>query len=153
MFELLIYMFENYLSSQSKLDFNNMSLELEAAGFDNDEIKIAFDWFTQLKVMSDKVPLKLKNRTKPKLRIYTANENEKISPDALGFLIFLEQAQVLNDYEREIIIDRSMALNQNFISIDEIRWIVMMTLWNNGKENAYLFVEDALYQKEQFSLH
>ena len=153
MFELLIYMFENYLSSQSKLDFNNMSLELEAAGFDNDEIKIAFDWFTQLKVMSDKVPLKLKNRTKPKLRIYTANENEKISPDALGFLIFLEQAQVLNDYEREIIIDRSMALNQNFISIDEISWIVMMTLWNNGKENDYLFVEDALYQKEQFSLH
>jgi len=103
--------------------------------------------------MSDKVPLKLKNRTKPKLRIYTANENEKISPDSLGFLIFLEQAQVLNDYEREIIIDRSMALNQNFISIDEIRWIVMMTLWNNGKENDYLFVEDALYQKEQFSLH
>ena len=133
MFELLIYMFENYLSAQSKLDFNNMSLELEAAGFDNDEIKIAFDWFTQLKVMSDKVPLKLKNRTKPKLRIYTANEIEKISPDALGFLIFLEQAQVLNDYEREIIIDRSMALNQNFISIDEIRWIVMMTLWNNGE--------------------
>ena len=43
MFELLIYMFENYLSAQSKLDFNNMSLELEAAGFDNDEIKIAFD--------------------------------------------------------------------------------------------------------------
>ena len=41
MFELLIYMFENYLSAQSKLDFNNMSLELEAAGFDNDEIKIA----------------------------------------------------------------------------------------------------------------
>ena len=55
MFELLIYMFENYLSSQNKLDFNNMSLELEAAGFDNDEIKDAFDWFTQLKVMSDKL--------------------------------------------------------------------------------------------------
>ncbi|MBL6686449.1 MAG: DUF494 domain-containing protein [Methylophilaceae bacterium] len=153
MFELLIYMFENYLSSQNKLDFNNMSLELEAAGFDNDEIKDAFDWFTQLKVMSDKVPLKLKSRSKPKLRIYTANEKEKVSSDALGFLIFLEQAQVLNDFEREIIIDRSMALNQNFISIDEIRWIVMMTLWNNGKENDYLFVEDALYQKEQFSLH
>ena len=153
MFELLIYMFENYLSSQNKLDFNNMSLELEAAGFDNDEIKDAFDWFTQLKVMSDKVPLKLKNRSKPKLRIYTAKEKEKVSSDALGFLIFLEQAQVLNDFEREIIIDRSMALNQNFISIDEIRWIVMMTLWNNGKENDYLFVEDALYQKEQFSLH
>lgn len=153
MFELLIYMFENYLSSQNKVDFNNMSIELEAAGFDNNDIKNAFDWFTQLKVMSDKVQLKPKNKQKSKLRIYTLNENEKISSEALGFLIFLEQAQVLNDLEREIIIDRSMALNQNLITIDEIRWIAMMTLWNNGKENDYLFVEDALYQKEKFSFH
>ena len=43
MFELLIYMFENYLSSKSYLDFNNISMELEAAGFDNDDIEEAFD--------------------------------------------------------------------------------------------------------------
>jgi hypothetical protein len=28
-----------------------------------------------------------------------------------------------------------------------------MTLWNSGRENDYLFVEDALYQTEQSSLH
>ena len=153
MFDLLVYMFENYLSSQNKLDFNNMSLELEAAGFDNADIKIAFDWFAELKVMADKVPLDSQRLAKTNFRIFAHNEIEKISSDAIGFLIFLEQAQVLNEQEREIIVDRAMALQQNVISIDEIRWIVMMTLWNNGKENDYLFVEDALYQKEQFSLH
>ena len=65
----------------------------------------------------------------------------------------MEQAKVLNSIEREIIIDRAMALSQNIISIDEVRWIVMMTLWNNGRENDYLFVEDALYQTAQLSLH
>jgi Smg protein len=153
MFDLLVYMFENYLSSQNKLDFNNMSLELEAAGFDNADIKTAFDWFAELKIMSDKVPLDSQRLAKTNFRIFAENEIEKISSDAIGFLIFLEQAQVLNEQEREIIIDRAMALQQNVVSIDEIRWIVMMTLWNNGKENDYLFVEDALYQKEQFSLH
>jgi Smg protein len=153
MFDLLVYMFENYLSSQNKLDFNNMSLELEAAGFDNADIKIAFDWFAELKIMSDKVPLDSHRLAKTNFRIFAQNEIEKISSDAIGFLIFLEQAQVLNEQEREIIVDRAMALQQNVVSIDEIRWIVMMTLWNNGKENDYLFVEDALYQKEQFSLH
>jgi len=153
MFDLLVYMFENYLSSQNKLDFNNMSLELEAAGFDNADIKIAFDWFAELKVMADKVPLDSQRLAKTNFRIFAQNEIEKISSDAIGFLIFLEQAQVLNEQEREIIVDRAMALQQNVVSIDEIRWIVMMTLWNNGKENDYLFVEDALYQKEQFSLH
>jgi|TARA_B110000971_G_scaffold172784_1_gene177691 Smg protein len=153
MFDLLIYMFENYLSTQNQLDFNNMTQELEAAGFDNDEIEKAFDWFSQLKLMSDKIPLSSKLKANNKLRVYTESELEKITCDGLGFILFLEQAQVLSSIEREIIIDRAMALSQNIISIDEVRWIVMMTLWNNGRENDYLFVEDALYQTELSSLH
>jgi len=39
MFDLLIYMFENYLSSKNNLDFANMTLELEAAGFNNKDIE------------------------------------------------------------------------------------------------------------------
>jgi Smg protein len=153
MLDLLIYMFENYLSTQNQLDFNNMTQELEAAGFDNDEIEKAFDWFSQLKLMADKIPPSSKLKANDKLRIFTGPELEKIACDGLGFILFLEQAKVLNSIEREIIIDRAMALNQNIISVDEVRWIVMMTLWNNGRENDYLFVEDALYQKEQLNLH
>ena len=153
MFDLLIYMFENYLSSQNQLDFNNMTQELEAAGFDNDEIQKAFDWFSQLKLMADKIPLNSELEANDKIRIFTESELEKIACDGLGFILFLEQAKVLNSIEREIIIDRAMALSHNIISIDEVRWIVMMALWNNGRENDYLFVEDALYQKEKLSLH
>ena len=103
--------------------------------------------------MADKIPLNSELKANDKLRVFTEPELEKIACDGLGFILFLEQAQVLNSIEREIIIDRAMALGQNIISIDEVRWIVMMTLWNNGRENDYLFVEDALYQKEQLSLH
>ena len=153
MFELLIYMFENYLSSKSYLDFNNISMELEAAGFDNDDIEEAFDWFSQLKVMSDKIPQAIDAKENTNLRIFTEKEYKKISSEGLGFILFLEQAKVLNSIEREIIIDRAMALNQNIISIDEVRWVVMMALWNNGKENDYLFVEDALYNKDTLTIH
>ncbi|KRO78291.1 DUF494 domain-containing protein [Methylophilaceae bacterium] len=153
MFELLIYMFENYLSSKSYLDFNNISMELEAAGFDNDDIEEAFDWFSQLKAMSDKIPQAIDAKENTNLRIFTEKEYKKISSEGLGFILFLEQAKVLNSIEREIIIDRAMALNQNIISIDEVRWVVMMALWNNGKENDYLFVEDALYNKDTLTIH
>ena len=153
MLDLLIYMFENYLSTQNQLDFNNMTQELEAAGFDNDEIEKAFDWFSQLKLMADKIPPNSKLKANDKLRIFTGPELEKIACDGLGFILFLEQAKVLNSIEREIIIDRAMALNQNIISVDEVRWIVMMTLWNNGRENDYLFVEDEKKKKEQLNLH
>ncbi len=40
MFDLLIYMFENYLSTKNNLNFDNMTLELEAAGFNNKDISI-----------------------------------------------------------------------------------------------------------------
>jgi Smg protein len=153
MFDLLIYMFENYLSSKNQLDFNSITLELEAAGFDNHEIEKALNWFSELKLMADKIPHNSELKANDKLRIFTESELEKIACDGLGFILFLEQAHVLNSIEREIIIDRAMALSQNIISIDEVRWIVMMTLWNNGRENDYLFVEDALYQTEQLSLH
>jgi len=153
MFDLLIYMFENYLSSKNNLDFTNMTLELEAAGFNNKDIESALDWFSELKEMSVIIPQSQSLKLNDKLRIFTENEKSKFSFDGLGFILFLEQAHVLNSIEREIIIDRAMALNQNIISIDEVRWIVMMTLWNNGRENDYLFVEDALYQTEQSMLH
>ena len=29
----------------------------------------------------------------------------------------------------------------------------MMTLWQNGRENDYLFVEDALYKPDQNRMH
>jgi len=151
MFDLLVYMFENYLSSKNNLDFANMTLELEAAGYDNKDIESALDWFTELKEMSEKIPQSRSLKLNDKLRVYT--DKEKFSFDGLGFILFLEQAHVLNSVEREIIIDRAMALNQNIINIDEVRWIVMMTLWNNGRENDYLFVEDSLYRTEQLVLH
>ena len=153
MFDLLIYMFENYLSSKNNLDFANMASELEAAGFKNKDIEIALDWFSELKKMSAKIPRSDSLKLNDKLRIFTEKEKEKFSFDGLGFIVFLEQAHVLNSVEREIIIDRAMALNQNIINIDEVRWIVMMTLWNNGRENDYLFVEDSLYRTEQLILH
>ena len=103
--------------------------------------------------MSEKIPQSRSLKLNDKLRIFTEKEKEKFSLDGLGFILFLEQANILNSIEREIIIDRAMALNQNIINIDEVRWIVMMTLWNNGRENDYLFVEDSLYRTEQLILH
>ena len=153
MLDLLIYMFENYLSSKNNLNFANMTLELEAAGFKNKDIESALDWFSELKEMSAKIPQTHSVKLNERLRIFTEKENTKFSLGGLGFIMFLEQAHVLNSAEREIIIDRAMALNQNIINIDEVRWIVMMTLWNSGRENAYLFVEDSLYRIAQLILH
>ena len=102
MLELLIYMFENYLSTQNLPDFKSITAELEAAGFDNQDIENAFTWFNQLKAMTNAIPVKNNAWSSLGYRMYSENEQKKISAESLGFVLFLEQAKVLDPNEREI---------------------------------------------------
>jgi Smg protein len=149
MLDLLIYLFENYISTKPKLNMNDITVELEEAGFNDKDISSAFDWFNHLEKISNGCKLTNKNS----LRVLSQNEYEKISSEAFTFLTFLLNAKILNSTEFEVILDQIMILNQKSINIDEMRWIVMMTLWKSGKENSYLFVEDSLFQNKRTELH
>ena len=149
MLDLLIYLFENYISTKPKLNMNAITVELEEAGFNNKDISTAFDWFNHLEKLSSGPELTNKNS----IRGLSHKEYEKISKEGFTFLTFLLNAKILNPTEFEVILDQIMILNQKYINIDEMRWIVMMTLWKSGKENSYLFVEDSLFHNKRTQLH
>ena len=149
MLDLLIYLFENYISTKPKLNMNAITVELEEAGFNNKDISTAFDWFNHLEKLSNGPELTNKNS----IRVLSHKEYEKISKEGFTFLTFLLNAKILNPTEFEVILDQIMILNQKSINIDEMRWIVMMTLWKSGKENSYLFVEDSLFHNKRTQLH
>ena len=149
MLDLLIYLFENYISTKPKLNMNAITVELEEAGFNNKDISTAFDWFNHLEKLSNGPELTNKNS----IRVLSHKEYEKISKEGFTFLTFLLNAKILNPTEFEVILDQIMILNQKSINIDEMRWVVMMTLWKSGKENNYLFVEDSLFQNKRTELH
>ncbi len=144
MFEVLVFMFENYFANQSMPDDATMEQELSAAGFEQNDILGAFDWYQQMKSMLS-APEHHYAHNVTAMRMFTKVELKRINTESLGFLIFLQQADVINDVERDLIIDRAMALKKVFIGIEEIRWITMMALWNQGREKDYSFVEDALF--------
>ncbi|HEX5538841.1 MAG TPA: DUF494 domain-containing protein [Methylophilaceae bacterium] len=150
MFEVLVYMFENYFEANIRPDHNTLARELFAAGFDQEDINGAFDWFSALEEMTEEVE---NGDHGLSMRIYTDAESQKISSESLSFMMFLEQANILNAAQRELVIDRSMALPQPEVGIEETRWIVLMALWNQGKANDYLFVEDAVFGEDQPQLH
>ena len=60
MLDLLIYLFENYISTKPKLNMNDITVELEEAGFNNKDISSAFDWFNHLEKISNDFELKQK---------------------------------------------------------------------------------------------
>ncbi len=145
-------MFENYFEADVRPDTQTLAQELFAAGFDSDDINVAFDWFTTLEKMTEQASFS-NNTTSHSFRIYSPLETQKISGESLSFIMFLEQAHVLNAIQRELVVDRAMALPQTDVGIEETRWIVLMALWKQGNTKDYLFVEDAMFGDSSPTLH
>ena len=152
MFEVLVFMFENYIAHHALLDDDIMTQELSAAGFEQSDIVGAVDWFHEMKTRLIEPPAVYAHQH-TSMRIFSESEYKKISLESISFVIFLQQANVINDVERDIILDRAMALKQEQIKIEEMRWITMIALWNAGREKDYLFVEDALFNPRGLTLH
>ena len=129
-----------------------MEQELSAAGFEQTDILGAFDWYQDLQSKLNK-----SNATYSYVyngfRVFSDVELKKLSLESISFILFLHQANVINNMERDLIVDCAMALKQQTIKVEEMRWIVMMALWNEGREKDYLFVEDALFNPRGLTFH
>ena len=152
MFEVLVFMFENYFAHHAMPDSDVLTQELSAAGFAQSDISGAVCWFDEMKTMLNQPPA-IYNHQHSATRIFATLELKKINTESISFILFLQQADVINDVERDLIIDRAMALKQQHIHIEEMRWITMIALWNAGREKDYLFVEDALFNPRGLTLH
>ena len=51
MFDILVYLFENYFEADLHPDQGTLEQELSAAGFDSTEINLAFDWLNGLETL------------------------------------------------------------------------------------------------------
>jgi Smg protein len=95
MFDVLVYLFENYYQVEGYPDHDTLSRKLHAAGFENEDISEALDWLNGLtRFNDDDLPRALDASASH--RIYTADEIAKLSTEGRGFLVFLESARVLS---------------------------------------------------------
>ncbi|MDH5369112.1 MAG: DUF494 family protein [Gammaproteobacteria bacterium] len=152
--DVLMYLFENYMNDEIEFDTDEESLrtELEQAGFHKAEISKAFLWLEGLAGLQDGVePLAFNAES---IRVYTDEETEKLDLDSRGFLMFLEQTGVLDHNTREMVIDRVMALESEEIDLEQLKWVVLMVLFNQpGREAAYAWMEDLVFEEMPGILH
>lgn len=152
MFEVLVFMFENYFAHHAMPDSDVMEQELSAAGFERTDIVGAFKWYQEMKVRLTQPDIN-DSYAYSGTRVFSNIELKKINAESIGFILFLQQANVINDMERDLIVDRAMALKQQVITVEEMRWITMIALWNEGREKDYLFVEDAFFNPRGLTVH
>ncbi len=142
--DILIYLFEHYIDDEIELeaDQDRVKSELRDAGFDGIEIAKAFDWLEGL-ATTDEQAATLISENITSVRIYAFEEEAKLDAECRGFLHFLGEVGVLDATNRELVIDRVMALGADEIDIGQLKWIVLMVLFNRpGQEHAFVWMED-----------
>ena len=86
--------------------------------------------------------------------MFHATELDKLDTESRGFLLFLEQHGVLNPDQRELVLDRAMALDQDELDLDDLKWVVLMVLFNQpGSEAAYAWMETQMFLDEPEPVH
>jgi Smg protein len=151
--DILIYLFEHYIDDDIELDADRdrLKVELRDAGFESGQVSKAFDWLQELAVSRAGAG---EQAAVTSTRVYAAEEERKLDAECRGFLYFLENAGVLDSHARELVIDRVLALESEEIDIGQLKWIILMVLFNQpGQEHAFVWMEDLVMDDLYGSLH
>ncbi len=150
-FDVLIYIFENYLDDDIELlpDSDDIKTELIQAGFEHAEVNNAFDWLEGLTEQSIMQP-----SIASTFRIFTTQEVIKLDIECRNFLLSLEHTGILTPAIREIVIDRAMAIENESLSLDELKWTILMVLLSQSDDDiAFSRMEDIVYDLTPALLH
>jgi Smg protein len=140
MFDILVYLYETYYRPDACPEPAALARKLSAVGFDDLEISEALVWLTDLTEMAgaDQNAGLASTGT----RFYVAQEYDVLGSAAVGFIQFLESAKVLSPVQREIVVERALALNESPVGLGKLKIIVLMLLWSQGKEPDALMFDD-----------
>ena len=152
--DVLMYLFENYIDDDSANQASPEELKelLKDAGFGQDHISAAFDWLEGLVRLQEETSVVANSINT--LRVYHESETKKLNIECQGFLHFLEQMGVIDATSREHIIDRAMALETDEIDLTQLKWVVLMVLFNQtGVDEAYVWMENMVLENLSKDFH
>ncbi len=153
MLDVLLYLFEHYMEEGREVPHDESILKtmLKDAGFPQSEINKAFIWLEDLvrqRGADDALT------THGSFRVFSRREIAKLSSECRGYLILLEHNGLIGPLERELIIERAMALDLDELDLDKLKLIIMMVLANQSSdEYAQDWIEALIFDNSNGKLH
>ncbi|HTW75296.1 MAG TPA: DUF494 domain-containing protein [Steroidobacteraceae bacterium] len=142
-FDILIYVFDRYLLEElPAAERSELARDLENAGFGEANVERALDWLADL--------AEQRERPAPhgggSFRVYAPQELTRLDARCRGLLSSLEYAGILSEAQRELVIDRLLALDADELDLDHVKWVVLMVLSSQpGQEVAYAKMENLVF--------
>jgi Smg protein len=151
MFDVLVYLYENYWRPDACPAPALLSRKLSAVGFESDEIEDALRWLDGLAVRVGNSAVGMQNATS--VRIYTASEQETLGAASIAFIGFLESSGVLPPAMREMVVERALAAGPGPIDLEDVKIIVLMVFWGMGEEPDALILDELFVDDQDRLIH
>jgi Smg protein len=159
--DILLYVFDRYMFDEAPEvpEREALARHLASAGFGEANVERALDWLADLAGLRQHIPAtadgeEVAPRPTPSLRLYSTQELLRLSAECRGMLLTLEAAEILHPAQRELVIDRLLALDVEDLTSEQVRWVVLMVLSSQpGQETACARMETLVFDAESSTTH
>ncbi len=144
MFEILAYVFENYVHANSVVTLPALQRQLFSLHFDQHVIERALLWLQDLKTQAHQLvehPV-VPDRTARSMRILASWEQKRLGTDNWAYLCFLQSIGKLSDAKLELVLDRVTATPAALLSLQDLKLIILMVYWSLNDEPDDLLLDE-----------
>ena len=150
MYDILVYVFENCQQAELAYDRERVAKKLSAAGFEDADISEALHWLAGMQRPAQNIDAALPDSS-TSFRAFAPREVAKLDAACRGFLLTLERSAILNPQTRELVLDRALAASGDSLTLEQLKLIILMVLWNRQTPTSRLLAED-LFSTSRFRL-
>lgn len=141
MYDILVYLFENCRQADLAQDREAVAQKLAAAGFDGGDISAALHWLAGMPAAPHELEPLLPD-ARSSFRAFAPRELAKLDAQCRGFLITLEHSGILSAQARELVLERCLAAPGGTLSLEQLKLVVLMVLWNRQAVSSGLIAAD-----------
>jgi Smg protein len=146
--KVLIYVYDHYmLADPADVPERHRMLEdLQRRGFSVSEVVQAMEWLSALVGDQRASPEPTDSESaREALRVFDDGELSRLSADSRAFLMLLDRQHVLTPQQRELVIERALALDVDEIEVEQLKWVVLLVLSSQpGQELAFARFESVM---------
>ena|SRR5579872_434489 len=146
--KVLIYVYDHYMMADPAdvPERQHMLEDLQKRGFSLTEVVQAMEWLSAL--VGDQRISPAASDPQPRgegLRIFADGELSRLSGDCRAFLMLLDRQHVLTAQQRELVIERALALDIAEVGVEQLKWVVLLVLSSQpGQELAFARFESVM---------
>ena len=144
--KVLIYVYDHYMLGDPAgvPERRRMLEDLQKRGFSVSEVVAAMEWLSAL-VGDQRASPGADGLSPPGMRVFADGELSRLSSDCRAFLMLLDRQHVLTSQQRELVIERALALDVEEVDVEQLKWVVLLVLSSQpGQELAFARFESVM---------